>query len=107
MRPLQVVVRDELAEDRPKMLLVEDDEMVQAFAAQGADEPFADRVGTRARYGRGNGVDPNASGALAEVVPIDRIPVAEQMARLLSPRRRFDHLAPHPGRGRVRGHVDM
>ena len=29
------------------------------------------------------------------------------MARLASPGRRFDHLAPHPGRGRVRGDVHV
>jgi hypothetical protein len=32
MRPLQVVVRDELGEDRPEVLLVQDDEMVEALS---------------------------------------------------------------------------
>jgi hypothetical protein len=33
VRPLQVGVPDELGEYRPEMLLVEDDQMVQAFSA--------------------------------------------------------------------------
>jgi hypothetical protein len=33
VRPVQLVVLDKLGEDRPEVLLVEDDEMVQAFSA--------------------------------------------------------------------------
>ena len=33
VRPLTVVVLDKLAENRPEMLLVQDDELVQAFSS--------------------------------------------------------------------------
>ena len=34
--------------------------------------------------------------------PVRRVMIMEQMARLGAPGRRLDHLAPHPGRSRVR-----
>ena len=55
----------------------------------------------------GDGIDPDPSGRLAEVTAIHGISIAQQMAWLVTPRCRFDHLTPDPGRGRVRGHVDV
>jgi hypothetical protein len=48
-----------------------------------------------------------ALGSPAEVAPVDRIAIAQQMARLAAPGRRLDQLSPDPGRRRVRRHVDM
>src|SRR5207249_3758471 len=54
-----------------------------------------------------DGVDANAARTLAEIAPIDRVAIAQQMPRLLAPGRRFDHLPPDPGGRRVGRHVDM
>ena len=66
-----------------------------------------DPVRARARYGRGDGPDTDPSGPPAEVAAVDRIPVSKEMPWLASPGRRFDHLAPDPGRGRVRDDVHV
>ena len=62
---------------------------------------------TRRSNGCSDGVDTDPTGTLAEVTAVHGISIAEHMAWLVTPRRGFDHLAPHPGRGRVRGHMDV
>jgi hypothetical protein len=81
VRPLQAVVPDELGEYRPEMLLVEDDEAVQAFSTWHPHEPFDGRIRARAGYRRGDGIDTDPSGPLAEVVSVHRVVIMEQMAR--------------------------
>ena len=88
MRPLLVVVGHEFAEHRPEMLLVQDDHSLD------------DGVRPRRSNRRGDGVDTDPSGSLAEVTSVHRIPITEQVARLLAPGRRLDQLAPDPGGGR-------
>ena len=45
VRPLGVVVADELGEDGPQVPLVDDYQAIQALAAEGPDHPFGDGVG--------------------------------------------------------------
>ena len=90
MRPFQVVVLDELGEYRSEMLLIEDDQMVETFSAERAEESFDDRVRTRTGYGRSNGITTDASGPPAEVASVRRIMIMEQMARLVAPGRRSE-----------------
>ena len=60
VRPGRVVVRLVLGQDGAQMLLAEDQHAVQKLAAQGAGEPFADRIhtGSLDRCAQ----DPGASG---------------------------------------------
>ena len=51
MRPLQVVVPHELGEDRPEMVLVQDDEVIEALSTKCPEKSFDDRVRTRAGDG--------------------------------------------------------
>jgi hypothetical protein len=44
MRPGRVVVRQVLRQHPAQVLLVDDQQPVEEFPAQGADDPFADRV---------------------------------------------------------------
>jgi hypothetical protein len=57
------------------MLLVEDDQMVQTLSAQRPEASFDHRVRTRACYGRGNGINTDPPGPLAEVAAIDGISI--------------------------------
>src|SRR5947209_15199563 len=81
--------------------------MVQTLAPQRPDDAFGDGVCLRRVNRGGDGIDPDPSGPLAEVTAIHGISIAQQMAWLVTPRCRFDHLAPHPGGGRVGRHVDV
>jgi hypothetical protein len=56
---------------------------------------------------REQGSDADAGGARDERVAVAAVAVADEVARLLTPRRRRDQLAPDPLGGRVRGDVQM
>src|SRR5919199_2909340 len=97
MRSVLVVVVDEFGEHRPQVPLVQHDEVVQTFSPESPDDTFSNRVRTGRMHGCGDGIDTEAPRAVAEVAPIDGVPIAEQMPRLAPPGRRLDHLAPDPG----------
>lgn len=44
MRPICIEVGDILPEDPPQVPLVQDKQVVEAFAPEASDEPFAERV---------------------------------------------------------------
>jgi hypothetical protein len=52
-------------------------------------------------------LDTPAPGPRHEVAARDRVPVAQQVARLAAPRRGFNNLLPDPGSTRVGRPVDM
>lgn len=81
MGSILVVLAHVFAQYRPKVLLVELDHVVQALSPECADDAFGDRVRTRRPNRRGDGVDPDALGSLAEIAPVDGIPIARQVAR--------------------------
>ena len=83
------------------MLLVQDDEVIEALSAECSDHSFDDDVRLWRVHRRGDGIDTDPSGPLAEVAAIAGIAIVEQMAWLVAPGRRFDHLPPDPGCGWV------
>src|SRR5437899_151536 len=107
MRPFLVVVPHELGQHRPQMLLVQHDEVVETFSAQGPDHSLRDSVGLWRVDWRGDSVDAEALGALSEIAAVDRIAIAEQMAWFLAPGRGLEELPPHSGCRRIGRHVDM
>ena len=69
------------------MVLVEDDHVVQTLSAKCADHSLVDdRVRTRRTNRRGDDIDTDAPSALAEVAPVYRVPITEQVPRLAPPR---------------------
>ena len=65
------------------MSLVEDKHMIQTFAAQRAHEPLGDRVGFWRPYGRADFPNPEGADLSAEFMPINAVPVADQILRWL------------------------
>jgi hypothetical protein len=49
VRPGRVVVQQVLGQHLAQVMLIDDQQPVEEFPAQGADDPFADRVGPRRR----------------------------------------------------------
>ena len=47
MGPFSVVVPDEFRQHRSKMLLIQDNQVIQALSAERPNDAFHDRVGTR------------------------------------------------------------
>ena len=96
-----------LRQHGPKMLLVQDNDVVETLSPQGANHSLHDSV-RRWRVDRGgDGIDADASGALAEVAPVDRVTITKQVSRLLTPGCGLDHLPPHPGSRRVGRHIQV
>ena len=81
--------------------------MIQALSAERPDYSFGDGVRARACHRRGDGINADSFGPLAEVAPVDRVVITQQMAWLVAPGRRLDHLPPHPGSRRIGRHVDV
>src|SRR5438876_9739870 len=98
MRLLLVVVLHELGQHGPKMLLVDDDEMVKTLSAQGPDHSLRDGVGLWRVDRRGDCADANTQSAVPKIAAIDGVPIVDEMAWFLAPRRGLDELPPHPGR---------
>jgi len=58
------------------MLLVQHDEVVETFSAQGADQSLRDRVRLRRTNGRRDSVNADALSGLSKPAAIDGIPIA-------------------------------
>jgi len=101
-----MVVGDVAAENWAEMLLVEDQEMVEALSTNGADQTFAIRI-LPGRVGRSLDLFDadrlDASGELPEEL---RVVVAEQVARGGVLGKRLEELSSGPGAGRRVGHAD-
>ena len=84
MGAFAVVVRDEFCQHRSKLLLVQHDHVVQTFAAECPDHSLDDGVRPRCPNGCGDAVDTHPSGPLAEVAAVHRVPITQQMPRLVA-----------------------
>jgi hypothetical protein len=86
---------------------VQNDDVIQALAPDGADHRFRERV----RPGRSGGgehlADPHVSDASREGLAVDRVSIPQEVWRAGLVRERLNDLANGPGRGGVFGHVDV
>ena len=66
MRPAAVVVPDPLAEDPSQMQFTQRNDVIDAFAPHGTDEPLAVRIGLRRPWRRLQDLETKISQALVE-----------------------------------------
>jgi hypothetical protein len=103
MRARDVVVTEVGVQESTEMRLVQDEEVVEALPADGADEPFPEGI----RPGRVGG-DPNLSNAhvrdaQGEHLVVDGISIAQEIPRRRVVRERLEELSSGPdGRRMVR-----
>jgi hypothetical protein len=105
--PIEVVIGGKLPEYPEQMALVEDDDVVQAFSADGAHQSLRDRVGLRRPIRR---PDPNYAQLgepIIEVLAVDVVSVVNQVDRLAIPGSCMDQLLPDPCRSGTGRHVQM
>ena len=62
MRALRVVVGDELAQNRVQMPLIQDDDVIEALAPQGADDSLGDSIRARGSDRSEQGCSPERLG---------------------------------------------
>ena len=91
----------------PQMALVQDDHVVQAFAADAANEPFHVGILPWALGGDDDLFDPHVPHPLPNVRPVETITVAQEIPRGLVPREGLNDLLRRPlGRGML-GDVEV
>src|SRR5262245_34284699 len=96
-----MVVREVADQQPPQMLLVEDDRVVQAFAADTPDQPLHIGVLPRTPGGDHDLLDSHMLDPLPKGGAIDAVPIAQQISWGLVPREGVDDLLRGPLRRRM------
>src|SRR5258707_13891552 len=106
VRPELVVIRDVGCDDAAEMSLAEHDEMVETVPSDRADQPFDVSVLPRRSRCRRPITDTHALAASGDGLTIDRVTIADQVARSVSPRKCIVDLSCDPRRCRMRGDTE-
>src|SRR6476620_7571134 len=106
MRSDVVIIACVRSQDPAQMCLIENDDMIQALVANRSDQPFGEAV-LPGRSWRGRRV-PDAHGAQSacDDAAKDLIPIADEVARRLIPRKSLRYLTSNPFCHRVCCDVD-
>ena len=105
--PRRVEVGGVLAQHAPQTGLAEDQHMVQALAADAAEEPLAGRVLSWRAVGHTQDGDAARLGHARVSLPVFTVAVADEGARALVERGSLAQLLGDPGVGRVARRADM
>ena len=102
-----MVVIEISGNDTPEMAFVQNDEMIEAIAAQGSDQPLHERVLPRTSRCAENLFDPQALDPPLKCAAVDRIAIAEEVFRCAVPWEGFDDLLARPMSRRILGNVEV
>src|SRR2546425_5116551 len=102
-----VVVDAVGAQESAKMGLAQNEEMIEALAANGADDPLDKGVLPRRSGGRDHLPDPHGVNAPSEGLAVDRVAITKQVLRGGLFREGLDNLASCPGGRGVVGDVEV
>jgi hypothetical protein len=102
-----MIILEVTGQQPPEMALVQDNQVVQAFAAGAANEPFHVEILPWDLGGNENLLDPHVWHSPPKVRPVDTITVAQELPRCVVPREGVDHLLGGPLRGGVFRDVKM
>src|SRR5882724_1429263 len=102
-----VIVRGVVGQDAAKVAFAQNEDMIETFAPDRADESLGERVLPRA-VGRGQHfMDPQALHSVLERVTVDAVAIAEEIERRAVLRERVDELLGGPGGGGMLGDVEV
>src|SRR6202047_2171842 len=95
-----VVVTSIGSQDPAQMRLTENDDMIQALAADRSDQPFGKAILPRRGWGGRLVPDAHCAQSACDDAAIDPVPIADEVVRGLIPRKRLRDLTCNPfGRG--------
>ena len=80
MGPRLVVVGEVALQDTSQVLLVEDDDVIEALAPDASDHSFAERILPRTSCGGENFLDPESLDRARELAPVDAVAVAQKVS---------------------------
>lgn len=102
-----MVVIEISSNDTPEMAFVQNDEMIEAIAAQGSDQPLHERVLPRTSRCAEDLFDPHAPDPPLKCAAVDRIAIAEEVFRRAVPWEGLDDLLDGPLSRRILGNVEV
>jgi hypothetical protein len=102
-----MIIAKVFGQEPPQMAPVQDNHVVQAFAADTPDQAFDVRILPGTPRGDEDLFDPHVPHPLPKGGPVDTITVAQEIPRSLVPREGVDHLLCGPLRGEVFRNIDM
>ena len=107
VRACAIVVVGPRAQRRSQMLLRHRDRPIAALSANGADQAFAHRIRHRAAQGESQNAQAEVLSRGVQAPGKELISIMRELAIAVLNADRLPELLEYPGRGRVRGHVDM
>ena len=102
-----IVIIDILTKHPSKMALAEDDDVVSALPANGADDAFADGVYLWGLSGGDNASDSHSVDASLELLSVDAVAVVDEKFRCGVVGESFHYLLAGPLRRGVRRYVEV
>ena len=107
VRPRAVVVAEEIADESQQVPFAEDNDVIQALAAERADEPLGVGVLPGRAQGGEDLPDVHAPKTARDVLAEDRVVVVDQEAWGRVEGEGLEQLPDHPRRGRVGRDVEV
>src|SRR5437870_13195548 len=89
------------------MFVVENDYVIEAFAADASDDSLRIRILPRASWSRPHFPNTHSLNSVLEVLPIDSFSITNQIARRLILRKGFDDLLCRPRHRRMLVHIKV
>src|SRR5882762_8206271 len=102
-----VIVREVAGQEAAQVPFAKDEDVIQALAPDGADEPLREGVLPWAVRRREDFTDAHALHALPEHVTVDRVAIAEEIGRGGVVREGVHDLLGRPGSGGMLGDIEM
>src|SRR6266700_6562918 len=102
-----MVVIEISSHDTPEMALVQSDDMIEAVASQGSDEPLNEWVLPRTSQCAENLLDPHALDTPLKRAAVDRITISKEILWRGAPWEGFDDLLGRPLSSRIPGDVEV
>ena len=107
VRSRSMIIAEIVFQDSPQVFPVEHNDVVQTLPADRSDQPLGESILPRTSRGRQHLLDAHALDSLTELVAVDPIAVAQQIAWRGLLREGLDHLLARPERRGIGGHVEM
>jgi hypothetical protein len=102
-----MVISEVTRQDAAQVSLAQDEDVVEALAANRADQALGERILPRAVGRRENFLDLQALHAVAEVLAIDLVAIAQEVGRRGVVRERGDDLLGGPDSGGMLGDIEV
>ena len=102
-----VIVREVRGQDATQVAFAQDDDMIEALAPHGADDPFRKRILPRTPRRREDFSDAQTFDTMSKRLAVDRVAIAEEISRRGVVGEGLHDLLGRPFGGGMLGHVEV